>query len=117
MPRKAQQAIDEVLATLPVEDRLSALLISIIERNPDALAVSLTMISATTKLLPRQCVIAPTCWSDVCVCQLDRIRAAVFSFARRLAYGPGFIPPGPKKRPGSLRRMCSARCQAALIRT
>jgi len=50
MPRKAQQAIDEVLATLPVEDRLSALLISIIERNPDALAVSLTMISATTKL-------------------------------------------------------------------
>jgi hypothetical protein len=53
MSRESQKTIEEVLRVLPVADRLSALLISIIERNPDALAVSLCMLNATTTLSKR----------------------------------------------------------------
>ena len=47
---EAMRVIDAALRDLPVADRLSALLISIIEHNPDALAVSFRMLNATKAL-------------------------------------------------------------------
>ncbi len=49
MPPNAR-IIHESLNGLPVEDRLSALLVSIIQSNPNALAVSLRMVSVTAAL-------------------------------------------------------------------
>ncbi len=42
--------IHDVLNNLPIEDRLAALLASIIASNPNGLAVSLRMISVTAKM-------------------------------------------------------------------
>ena len=47
---QAQQAVDAALRNLPVEDQLGALLIAIIETNPDALSVSFRMLNATVRL-------------------------------------------------------------------
>ena len=49
MPPKAEQ-IRKLLRDLPVEDKLAALLVSIIESNSNALAVSLRMVAVTAKL-------------------------------------------------------------------
>lgn len=45
-----RQAVAAALRNLPVEDQLGALLIAIIELNPDALSVSFRMLSATIAL-------------------------------------------------------------------
>jgi hypothetical protein len=49
MPPDAK-TIHDMLSGLAVEDRLAALLITIIETNPNALAVSLRMVRVTTTI-------------------------------------------------------------------
>jgi hypothetical protein len=50
MPPLDAKTIHDVLSGLAVEDRLAALLITIIESNPAALAVSLRMVRVTETL-------------------------------------------------------------------
>ncbi len=49
MPPEAK-IIHDTLNGLPVEDRLSALLLSIMQANPNALAVSLRLVTVTAML-------------------------------------------------------------------
>lgn len=56
MSHENMQAIDEALRGMPVVDRLSALLVSIIEVNPGALNVSLKMLNATMALSRGLCL-------------------------------------------------------------
>jgi 23S rRNA C2498 (ribose-2'-O)-methylase RlmM len=49
-PDDAKTIIHDTLATLPVEERLSALLVSIIQANPNALAVSLRLVRVTATM-------------------------------------------------------------------
>ncbi len=49
MPPDAR-TIQDTLRGLAIEDRLAALLMSIIECNPNALAVSLRMVAVTAKM-------------------------------------------------------------------
>ncbi len=50
MPHEAMRAVDDALRDLPVADRLSLLLVSIIKSNSDALSISFRMLDATMAL-------------------------------------------------------------------